>query len=187
MIKDVIVLLMSHGGSELDFQIVSAVLGLCVVGMLVWIRRLRNANAVLQAEVDELSKQLADAVRCLLKYETDSKSTAFAKIVDLLAAAGVPGLVLLAAMAISGYSGAAAITVALSSLGGPAGMIGGIGLLVTLGGVIAKYGVTEVSTAVVRKLVNTRSKAALIQEIDALPQVVPQKFRMKAKSLLESA
>jgi len=90
-------------------------------------------------------------------------------------------------MAISGFTGAAAITVALSSIGGPGGMLGGIGVLVTLGVLIAKYGVADVSMAVVRKLLITRSKASLIQEIEALPRAVPQKFRMKAKSMLESA
>jgi hypothetical protein len=64
-------------------------------------------------------------------------------------------------------------------------MLGGIGVLVTLGVVIAKYGVTDVSLAVARKLLNTRSKATLIREIEALPSVVPQRFRNKAKAMLE--
>lgn len=64
-------------------------------------------------------------------------------------------------------------------------MLGGIGVLVTLGVVIAKYGVTDISLAVVHKLLNTRSKATLIREIEALPRVVPQKFLNKAKAMLE--
>ena len=67
-------------------------------------------------------------------------------MVNLLAAAGVPGLILFAAMAVSGFSGAAAITVALASIGGPAGMLGGIGILVSLGVVIARYGITDLSS-----------------------------------------
>lgn len=169
----------------MDYRILSGVLCVICVGMFVWVLRLQNANATLQAEVDELGRQLEQAIQRLVQYETEPKSKTFAKMVDLLAAAGVPGLVLLGAMAISGFSGGAAITVALSSLGGPAGMLGGIGLLVTLGIVIAKYGVTDLSMAVVRKLLETRSKATLVQEIDALPRVVPQTFRIKAKSLLE--
>ena len=66
-----------------------------------------------------------------------------AKIVDKIAALGVPGMVLLAAMAVSGFSGAAAITAALALLGGPLGMLGGIGLLGILGLIamgLTKYG-----------------------------------------------
>jgi hypothetical protein len=55
----------------------------------------------LKAELTALNSQLEDAIQRLTKYETEPKSKAFAKIVDLLAPAGVPGLVLLAAMAIS--------------------------------------------------------------------------------------
>src|SRR5258708_35391917 len=44
-----------------------------------------------------------------------------------------PRLVLLAVMANSGFAGAAAITSALATLGGPAGMLGGIAALIALG------------------------------------------------------
>jgi hypothetical protein len=171
----------------MDLQIVELALAVGCMALMFWVWRLRNAIAVLNAEVTALNGQLEDAIQRLAKYETEQKSKVFAKTVDLLAAAGVPGLVLLAAMAVSGFSGAAAITVALASLGGPAGMLGGIGLLVTLGIVIAKYGVADLGTALVRKLLQTRSKSKLIQEIDALPRAVPKKFRLRAKSLLESA
>ena len=59
------------------------------------------------------------------------------KIFDKVAAFGVPGLVLLVAMAVSGFSGAAAITTALAALGAPFGMLGGIAALGLLG-LIAK-------------------------------------------------
>ena len=45
----------------------------------------------------------------------------FDKLVSIIAGLGVPGLVLLFAMALTGYVGAAAITTALAALGGPAG------------------------------------------------------------------
>ena len=54
------------------------------------------------------------------------------KIFDNIAALGVPALVLVVAMATSGYVGVAAITTALAALGGPIGMIGGIGMLIIL-------------------------------------------------------
>ena len=48
------------------------------------------------------------------------------KVAEKIAALGIPGLVLLVAMAGSGFSGRAAIVVALATLGGPLGMLGGI-------------------------------------------------------------
>ena len=63
-------------------------------------------------------------------------------------------------------------------------MLGGIRVLVSLGVVIAKYGISELSIAVVRKILESRSQAHIIQEIDALPRIIPEKFRLKAKSML---
>lgn len=100
----------------MTYQILSILLALAALGLVMWVLRLRRANVVLQAEVEELGKQLEQAVLRLAQNEMGPKSKTFTKMVDLLAAAGIPGLVLLAAMAISGFTGAAAITVALSSL-----------------------------------------------------------------------
>lgn len=170
----------------MDYRIVSILLLACCVALLLWCIRLRKANTTLQAEVDELGQQLAQAVERLAQYEAEPKSRVFSKTVNLLAAAGVPGLILLGAMAVSGFSGAAAITVALASLGGPAGMLGGIGVLISVGVAIAKFGVTDLSMAVVHKLLETSSRTDVIRQIDALPAAVPQKYRLKAKSLLET-
>lgn len=171
----------------MDYRIVSLLLLVCCMGLLFWVFQLRKANAKLQAEIEALSEQLAQAVQRLAQYDAEPKSKVFSKTVNLLAAAGVPGLILLGAMAISGFSGAAAITVALASLGGPAGMLGGIGVLISVGIAIAKFGVTDLSIAVVRKLLETSSKTDVIRQIDALPAAVPQEFRLKAKSLLDGA
>ena len=162
----------------------SFVLGILCLGLLIWAIRLRKSNIVLQAEITELSKQLQAAIDRLAVYETGQKSRNFFRVVDLLAAAGVPGLVLLAAMAVSGFTGAAAITVALASIGGPAGILGGIGVLVSIGVAIAKFGISELSIAVVKKIHENKSQARVLHEIDALPKVIPQKFRTKAKALL---
>ncbi|MFC1604405.1 hypothetical protein ACFL5F_05185 [Planctomycetota bacterium] len=65
------------------------------------------------------------------------------KVVTKIVALGVPGLVLLVAMAASGWAGGAAIVTALAILGGPLGMLGGIfvlGVLVLISNALAKYG-----------------------------------------------
>jgi hypothetical protein len=51
------------------------------------------------------------------------------KAVSFLAELGVPGLVLVVALSASGFVGAAAVTTALATLGGPLGMLGGIGVV----------------------------------------------------------
>lgn len=77
------------------------------------------------------------------------------RIVDKIAALGVPGLILVAAMAITGWAGAAAITAGLALLGGPFGMLGGIAVLGILGLIsqgLTEYGFEEFFRAVVYEL-----------------------------------
>ena len=77
------------------------------------------------------------------------------KIIDKIAALGVPGLVLLVVTATTGFAGAAALTTALSTLGGPIGMIGGIGMLILIGLIaqaLTKYGLEAIFKGVVDKI-----------------------------------
>ncbi len=95
------------------------------------------------------------------------------QIVDKIAALGVPGLVLLVAMAVTGWAGAAAITAALAMLGGPFGMIGGIAVLGLLGLIskgLAEYGFEQIFQAVVDELHKKgKSKLDIEKEVDSYP------------------
>ena len=74
------------------------------------------------------------------------------KVVDKIAALGIPGLILLVAMNVVGFAGAAAITTALAALGGPIGILGGIALLGVLGlmaKAISDYGFERIYRGVV--------------------------------------
>ena len=87
------------------------------------------------------------------------------KVVDKIAALGVPGLVLVVAMALTGYAGGAALTTALAALGGPLGMLGGIGLLVLLALIaraLSDVGFEALFKAVLNRL---RAKGLSIEEI----------------------
>ena len=92
------------------------------------------------------------------------------KIIDKIAALGVPGLVLVVAMALSGWAGAAAITAALAALGGPFGMLGGIallGVLALISKAIASYGFESVFRGVLNRLKrNGNSSEEIKAQID---------------------
>jgi uncharacterized membrane protein len=77
------------------------------------------------------------------------------KVIDKIAALGVPGLVLLVAISLTGLAGGAAIVAALAMLGGPFGMLGGIavlGILTLISKAIADYGVAAIFKGVVSRL-----------------------------------
>ena len=94
------------------------------------------------------------------------------EVISKVAALGITGLILLIAIHATGLAGAAAITMALSSIG-PGGMVGG---LVTLGVAtlivegIAKYGYERILEGVLKTLhENGESKESLINKIDNYP------------------
>ena len=97
----------------------------------------------------------------------------FKQLVSKIAALGVPGLVLVVAMGVSGYAGAAALTTALAALGGPMGMLGGmavLGLLTLISQGIAAYGLEAVFEAVVEELANQgKTKEQISEEIESYP------------------
>lgn len=87
------------------------------------------------------------------------------KVITKIAALGVPGLVLLVAIAMTGLAGGAAIVAALALLGGPLGMLGGIGvlgLLVLISDALSKYGLEKIFSGVVIEL---RKKGISKEEI----------------------
>ena len=89
------------------------------------------------------------------------------------AALGLPAIMLVIVMATTGLAGAAAITTALATLGGPAGMLGGIALLGIIGlatETLSKYGLEAVLIEIYRqRLQNGNSKSSLCGEIRNLP------------------
>ena len=94
------------------------------------------------------------------------------KVVEKIAALGVPGLVLLIAINATGLTGAAAITTGLAAIG-PGGMLGGIAILgvgVLISGAIAKYGFQAIYKGVIRELEKRgTSKADIIRKIEGYP------------------
>jgi len=111
------------------------------------------------------------------------------KVVTKIVALGVPGLVLLVAMAASGWVGGAAIVTALAILGGPAGMLGGLfllGILVLISNALAKYGFWKIFEASVKKFEEKgMSHEEIIKRVEAYP--ISKELKRRIKDLLSSS
>ena len=153
-------------------------LGICIV-------RLRRFIKQLETENGNLRDQLEDAIKRLAQLDQEPKSKSFNKLVNLLVSAGVPGLIFVGAVSVSGFYGAAAITTVLAGFGGPWGMMAGVGTLILLTAVLSQCDILDIARAVLAKLLKTKSKAEIRQEIDALG-FIPGRFRAGTKALLET-
>jgi len=90
-----------------------------------------------------------------------------------IAALGTPGIVFLVTMSSTGLAGAAAITSALSILGGPAGMYGGIAVLPIIAvaaDYLTKYGLEFLIAKVYQKRIDQQSETVevVVREISNL-------------------
>ena len=109
------------------------------------------------------------------------------EVIAKIAGFGVPGLVLVVAMSATGFAGAAAVTTALSAMGGPLGMVGGVaalGLLGYISNAITKYGFTAVYKGVIKELVEEEgmTEDEIIDKIDGYP--ISSNLKMKLKNLV---
>ena len=86
-------------------------------------------------------------------------------MIKKLAAFGIPGIILLVAMAVTGLSGVAALTAALAELG-PFGMVGGIALLIFIGlttDKISEFGFETITILVIKEQLKQTSKEKMIK------------------------
>ena len=122
-----------------------------------------------------------DGIQCRMFSRIGGKN--MDKAVQKLVALGIPGLVLLVAVAMSGLAGGAAIVAALAFLGGPFGMLGGIAVLGILGLVadaVAEEGLEKVFQAVVDGL---KKKGHSVKEIRKTIEGYPISASLKKKIL----
>lgn len=103
-------------------------------------------------------------------------------IVNKIAGFGVPGVMLMVAISLTGLSGAAAITAALALLG-PGGMIGGVLTLLLTGVIVSalsEYGFDALFRAVIKKLyAKGETKESLKRKIEK----GPWSAKLKAKAI----
>lgn len=108
------------------------------------------------------------------------------KLVNKIVALGVPGLVLLIAMHLTGFAGAAALTAALASLGGPLGMLGGLavlGILSLIANGLSKYGFEAIYDKVIYRLKTEQNltEEEIIEKIWSYPISRSMKYRLIGK------
>ncbi|UKO96134.1 hypothetical protein [Nostoc sp. UHCC 0870] len=106
------------------------------------------------------------------------------EIAKKLAGLGVPGIILVILTVSSGGSNAA-IVAALTAVGGPLGIVGGIGLLgltTVLGDTVASYGIEAILKAVYTERGKTESVRFLLKEINDLP--ISDELKLKLKNHL---
>ncbi|WP_086444712.1 hypothetical protein [Candidatus Enterococcus lemimoniae] len=104
------------------------------------------------------------------------------ELLKKMAAFGVPGIVLVVAISVSGYAGG----VALASLG-PFGMIGGIATLGVIGLIshtIADYGTEKVIQAVVKEQLKKKDQDQIIKEIENYP--ITKGLKLKVINYVEN-
>lgn len=108
------------------------------------------------------------------------------KVVEKIVSIGVPGIMLMVAISMTGLYGAAAITAALALLG-PGGMIGGVVTLLVAGAIasaISEYGFDALFRAVIKKMYrNGETKESIRAKIERGPW--SKKLKTKAISELE--
>lgn len=106
------------------------------------------------------------------------------EVVEKISGLGVPGLVLLVAISGSGLFGGAAIVSGLATLGGPFGMLGGIGTVVLSGFIaaaISKYGFENIFRRVIKKLREQgATEAEILQKINRYPLAKELKLKLRA-------
>lgn len=108
------------------------------------------------------------------------------KIISKVAALGVPGLILVATIAATGLTGAAAITAGLAALG-PFGMLGGIatlGVVSLLSEGLVDYGFDAIFTGVVKELYKKgETKNSILTKINKYP--ISKSLKRKLKEEIE--
>lgn len=104
------------------------------------------------------------------------------EIVKKLAGLGLPGVILVILTAAAGGS-SAAVGAAITAVGGPFGILGGIallGLISVVGDAIAGYGVEAILKAVYEERSKTHSLRFLLKEIKDLP--ISDELKLKLKN-----
>jgi hypothetical protein len=167
---------------EIVLALTTVVLATVVWRMWKQIEDLRRENAIVQKRLEAVLEELD-------QYRAKGKRS-FKNIIASLVDLGTPGLVLLVLISTSGWFGAAAITAGLAALGGPFGMLGGIGvllLLVPTARLIREIGLPKMSQAVIKGLIaKGYSQEDIRGEINKLSKFGARRLQSQIVEMLDS-
>jgi hypothetical protein len=107
------------------------------------------------------------------------------EVVKKISALGLPGVILVIAISVSGMVGTSGIVAALTALGGPFGIVGGLsllGLTTLVGDTLAGYGIEAVLKSIYTERRKTESVRYLLKEIKDLP--ITEELKVKLKNEL---
>jgi hypothetical protein len=171
---------------------------ICLVLMMIVLKLIsKNKNLVIENkkltnEVSLLEKNLEETLKRLWEFENKNIPTdgLLQRAVEGLVGLGTPGIILLVAISMSGFHGAAAITTTLAMFGGPFGMVTGVGVLlfsVYVSQAVAKYGMKTLVPLVLNGLLEKNiQKEKIISEIEKYPNwVLTKELRAKIKDVLK--
>jgi hypothetical protein len=119
----------------------------------------------------------------------NSWGISFDEIVQKIASLGLPGIILVIAISVSGGT-AYPIVAGLLGLGGPLGVLGGLGVLglsTIIGDLITGYGIEAVLKLVYKERRKKETQESLIKEVEGLPISETLKLHLKHSIEVEIA
>ena len=132
----------------------------------------------------EFYEKLKEVLRNMQRFNLD-------QIAGVIAGLGIPALVLIGLIAVLPWFGAAAITAALATIGGPLGMIGGVVALTALALIAqasTKYGNFILFRAVFIKIMKKedKTKDEIEKVIDGYP-IISDKLKRQIKEYIRKS
>ncbi|MEA5536930.1 hypothetical protein [Crocosphaera sp. XPORK-15E] len=115
-----------------------------------------------------------------LSKKANEMGVSLDKITEKLAALGLPGIILI--ITASASMGATPVIAALTALGGPLGVLGGLGflgLMTVAGDLVTAFGIETVLSAVYTERRKKESFPTLLKEIETLPLSEALKLKLK--------
>ena len=144
---------------------------------------INKISASMELLADEISNKMTSMGLSLneVNKKLVSMGVSLDEIIKKVASLGMPGVILVIAVAMS-QSTSYPIIFALISLGGPLGIVGGLGVLAlanVLSDVLTGYGLEAILGAIYKERRKKETQESLLKEVEGLPITEALKLRLK--------